>query len=65
MNAEATFKSLRCFADVLSTTTPGCSRNYIYQIWAISVSVFVDFDAVSVTIDGRCDGRLTWDVVAC
>ena len=65
MTAEATFKSLRCFADVLSPTTLGFSRNYIYQIRAISVSVFVDFDAVSVTIDGRSDGRLTWDVVAC
>ena len=65
MTAEATFKSLRCFADVLSTTTPGFSRNYIYQIRAILVSVFVDFDAVSITIDGRCDGRLAWDVVAC
>ena len=32
MTAKAAFKSLRCFADVLSTTTPGCSRNYINQI---------------------------------
>ena len=36
-----------CFADVLSTTTPDLSRIYIYQIGAISVSVFVDFDTVS------------------
>ena len=48
MTGEATFKILRCFAVVLSTTAPGFSRNNIYQIWAISVSVFVDFDAVSI-----------------
>ena len=59
MTAEATFKSLRCFADVPSTTTPGFSRNNRYQIWAISVRVFVDFDAVSITIDGGCDSWLT------
>ena len=64
MTAEADFKSLRCFADVLSTTTPGFSRNNIYQIWVISVSVFVDFDTVSITIDGGSDGRRTWDMVA-
>ena len=37
----------------------------IYQIRAISVSVIVDFDAVSITIDGIHNGRLTWDMVAC
>ena len=32
MTAEATFQALRCFADVLSTTTPGFSCNNVYQI---------------------------------
>ena len=56
MTAEATFQSLRCFADVLSNTTPGFLRNNIHKIRAISVCVFVYFDAVSITIDGGCDG---------
>ena len=56
MTAEATIQSLRCFDDVLSITTPGFSRNNIYKIRAISVCVFDDFDAVSITIDGGCDG---------
>ena len=32
MTAEATFQALRCFADILSTTTPGVSCNNVYQI---------------------------------
>ena len=31
MTAEATFQSLRCFADVLSITTPSFSRYNIYR----------------------------------
>ena len=54
MTAEATFKALRCFADVLSTTTPGFSCNNVYQIWTVSVNVFVDLDAVSFAIDRGC-----------
>ena len=65
MTAEATFQSLRCFADVLSTTTPSFSRYNIYKIRTVSVCVFVDVDAVSFTIDGGCDGRLAWDMLAC
>ena len=56
MTAEATFQSLRYFADVLNTTTPSFSRYNIYKIRTISVCVFVDFDAMSFTIDGGCDG---------
>ena len=32
MTAESTFQALRCFADVLSTTTPGFSCNNINKI---------------------------------
>ena len=35
------------------------------KIRTVSVCVFVDVDAVSFTIDGGCDGRLAWDMVAC
>ena len=65
MTAGATFKSLRYFADVLNTTTHGFSRYNIYQIGAISVSFFVDFDAVSITIDEGWDGWLAWEMVVC
>ena len=65
MTAEATFQALRCFADVLSTTTPGFSCNNVYQIWTVSVNVFVDLDAVSFAIDRGCYSWLAWDMVAC
>ena len=65
MTAESTFQALRCFADVLSTTTPGFSCDNINKIWTISVNVFVDFNAVFVTIDGGCYSWLAWDMVAC
>ena len=65
MTAEATFQVLRCFADVLSTTTPGFSCNNVYQIWTISVNFFVDLDAVSFAIDWGCNSWLEWDMVAC
>ena len=65
MTSGATFQILRCFADALSTTTPGFSLSNIYQIRAISVCVFVDFDTVSITNDWEFDSWLAWDMVAC
>ena len=65
MTAESTFQALRCYADVLSTPTSGFSCNNINKIWTISVNVFVDFNAVFVTIDGGCYSWLAWDMVAC
>ena len=52
------------FADVLSSTNTGFSRNEISQIWIISVCVIVDVDAVSITIDEWCACWLACNVVA-
>ena len=67
MTAESTYKVVWCFDDVLRTIANGFSRNYIYmfQIRTISVNVFVDFNAVFVTIDGWCYSWLAWDMVTC
>ena len=64
MTEKTAFQGLKCFADVMTTTNRGFSWNHLYQIWAISVKVFVSLDLVSVIIDGGCDSHLVWDKVA-